>query len=179
MKQRAFFLDRDGVLNISNGHPPNNADELVMIPKVGQAVRKLNELGYRVFVITNQGGVGLGYFTLASLQEIHRKLLQEVGKDGAYIDQIMACIHKPHSGCSCRKPKPGMIIALADQYQIDLSNSYTVGDRDVDIIAGQAAGTKTIYIGSKNQAPEGVDLVSPNLLAAVNTLLAEKLIDRI
>ncbi|NMB38240.1 MAG: HAD family hydrolase [Firmicutes bacterium] len=176
MKQRAFFLDRDGVLNRSYKHPPNNADELVMIPGVGQAVRKLNELGYRVFVVTNQGGVGLGYFSREALQEIHCKLLQEMEKDGAHIDQIAVCIHKPQSDCSCRKPKPGMITALADQYHIDLSNSYTVGDRDVDIIAGQAAGTKTIYIGSRNHAPEGVDLVSPNLLAAVNTLLAEKLI---
>ncbi len=172
MKQRAFFLDRDGVLNFAAKGPPNSPQELVMIPGVGEAIKILNNLGYRIFVVTNQGGVGLGYFTQRDLDSIHRRLEEEIATKGGQIDEIIACTHKPFFGCSCRKPKPGMLTTLAKKYGIDLTNSYMVGDRDIDIQAGQAAGTKTIFIGQANQAPVGVHIISPSLLSAVTKLFA-------
>ncbi|HPQ11627.1 MAG TPA: HAD-IIIA family hydrolase, partial [Bacillota bacterium] len=92
MQKRAVFLDRDGVINRSNGKPPNTPEELVLLPKVSEAISRLNAAGFLVFVVTNQGGVGLGYMTKKSLDRIHEKLLQEVKEGGGRIDEIKACI---------------------------------------------------------------------------------------
>lgn len=175
MKKRAFFLDRDGVLNHSISHrgkerPPNNPEELRMIDGAGQAVRRLNQLGYYVFVVTNQGGVGLGFMSQADLDRIHAKLIDQVRSCGGVIDQIKVCTHKPKAGCTCRKPKPGMLLELAEEYSLDLSESYMVGDRSIDIEAGKQAGTKTVFIGSASDAPPDVDLVSSSLAEAVEQL---------
>jgi len=170
----AFFLDRDGVLNYSGKRPPNCPDELRLIAGVGWAIKRLNELGFYVFVVTNQGGVGLGYMSAADLEAIHSKLKAEIAQAGGYIDDIMACTHAPHSGCKCRKPQPGMILALAKKHGIDLNGSYTVGDRWMDIAAGKNAGTKTIFIGEPSQVPDKVDLVSSSLAAAVATLFGSQ-----
>lgn len=170
LKKVAFFLDRDGVLNFADKRPPNTPQELQLLPQVASAIKKIREMGYLVFVVTNQGGVGLGYMTEQQLTDIHVKLLKEIEKDGGKIDEIKVCIHKPHTGCACRKPKPGMLLELADKYDIDLTHSYMVGDRDVDILAGQAAGTKTVFIGPKSAVPENVDLVAPSLIEAVERL---------
>lgn len=170
MKNRAFFLDRDGVLNKAYKRPPNKLEELEVISGVGAAVKRLNQLGYRVFVVTNQGGVGLGYMSHADLDAIHAKLAAHIAAAGGHIDQFKACTHKPRSGCSCRKPKPGMLLELAEQYNVDLGESFMVGDREMDIEAGKRAGTKTIFIGSADSAPPDADLVSPSLLQAVTDL---------
>ncbi|HHX02436.1 MAG TPA: HAD family hydrolase [Firmicutes bacterium] len=175
LKKRAFFLDRDGVLNHSIAHrgrqrPPNKPDELRFIDGVGPAIRRLNRLGFYVFVVTNQGGVGLGYMSLSDLDQIHAKLVDHVQRSGGVIHQIKVCTHKPKADCECRKPKPGMLLELAAEYDLDLSESYMVGDRSIDIEAGKRAGTKTIFIGSEVEAPPDVDLVSPSLAQAVEVL---------
>lgn len=172
MKKTAFFLDRDGVLNESEKHPPNTPEELKLIPGVAESVCKLNNRGYLVFVVTNQGGVGLGYMTVDQLNLIHKKLVAIVQAAGGYFDEIVACTHKPNANCRCRKPKPGMIIDLAQRHNIDLATSYLVGDRDVDMLAGKAAGTKTVFIGEKVDAPDSADLVYVSLAQAVSEILA-------
>ena len=164
---KAVFLDRDGVLNKAYGfRPPNNADELILFPGVPEAIRGLNEAGYLVFVVTNQGGVGLGYMTEVELDAIHARLEELVGQAGGKFTEIAACIHKPKEGCACRKPKPGLILDLAERYNVDLEASFMVGDRDMDIQAGKAAGTRTILIKSKEKTTEEADYTCPNLLAA-------------
>ncbi|NMB02007.1 MAG: HAD family hydrolase [Firmicutes bacterium] len=166
-KKRAVFLDRDGVINKSYGfRPPNNASELVLFPGVPEAIRRFNEAGFLVFVVTNQGGVGLGYMTPAELEKIHARLEEEVAKAGGSFTEIMACIHKPKAGCSCRKPKPGMLLDLAKRHNVELSTSFMVGDRDMDIQAGKAAGTTTILIESDEKTEEQADYTAPSLLAA-------------
>lgn len=166
-KKRAVFLDRDGVINKAYGfRPPNNPDELVVFKGVPEAIRNFNEAGLLVFVVTNQGGVGLGYMTPAELDEIHDRLREKVAEGGGEFTEIRACIHKPKEGCSCRKPKPGMLLDLAEKYNVDLSQSFMVGDRDMDIQAGKAAGTTTILIKSKEKTKEQADYTCPNLLAA-------------
>lgn len=170
-KKKAVFLDRDGVLNQSIGsRPPNNATELKLFPGVPQAVALLNEAGFLVFVVTNQGGVGLGYMTPQELDAIHRKLADEVAQAGGHFTEIMTCIHKPRAGCACRKPKPGMLLTLAEKYNVDLAQSFMVGDRDMDIEAGKAAGTTTILIESKEKTKQVADYTCPDLLAASRLL---------
>lgn len=171
-QHRGVFLDRDGVLNQSYGsRPPNNVREFALLPGVPEAIRQLNEAGFLVFVVTNQGGVGLGYMTKAELEEIHGKLRDEVGSSGGYFTEIMSCTHKPRAGCSCRKPLPGMLTTLAAKYGVDLEASYMIGDRDVDIEAGQAAGTTTILIASDEKTNVEADYVCSSLLEASNLIL--------
>lgn len=171
-KRRAVFLDRDGVLNQSIGsRPPNNKEELTLIPGVPKAIAMLNEAGFLVFVVTNQGGVGLGYMTPHDLEGIHKKLAEEVGKQGGSFTEIMACTHRPRAGCSCRKPKPGMLLTLANKYHVDLKRSFMVGDRDMDIEAGKAANTTTILIESNEKTKQVADYTCPNLLATSDLIL--------
>lgn len=178
LKKRAFFLDRDGVVNHSISHrgrqrPPNRPEELRLIDGVGDAIKRLNQLGYYVFVVTNQGGVGLGFMSESDLDQIHEELVGQVRCQGGVIDQIKACTHRPKAGCDCRKPKPGMLLELAAEYDLDLSESYMVGDRSMDIEAGKRAGTKTIFIGPPAEAPPDVDLASLSLVQAVEILFAK------
>ncbi|WP_018131661.1 D-glycero-alpha-D-manno-heptose-1,7-bisphosphate 7-phosphatase [Effusibacillus pohliae] len=167
MGDKAVFLDRDGVIN-DNARPVNGPQDLILFPGVEQAIKRLKAAGYRVFVVTNQGGVGLGYMTEADLQQIHDKLLSELGKSGAVIDEIRYCAHKPRQGCACRKPEPGMILELADKYRIDLDKSFMVGDRDCDIEAGRRAGTRTIFVGKGHPA---ADAAAADLQEAVEIIL--------
>lgn len=166
-KKKAVFFDRDGVINKAYGfRPPNDASELVLYSGVPAAIRKLNEAGFLVFVVTNQGGVGLGYMTPAELDAIHQKLEAEVAQEGGSFTEIMACIHKPKAGCPCRKPKPGMLLDLGKRHNVDFSLSFMVGDRDMDIQAGKAAGTTTILIESAEKTKEQADYTCPDLLSA-------------
>ncbi|NLL43161.1 MAG: HAD family hydrolase [Firmicutes bacterium] len=172
-KKRAVFLDRDGVLNKSYGHrPPNNAEELILFPGVPEAVARLNGAGLLTFVVTNQGGVGLGYMTPDDLDAIHGKLTEKVAQQGGSFTEIMACTHKPKAGCACRKPKPGMLLALAEKYNVDLSQSFMVGDRDMDIEAGKAAGTTTILIESEEKIRQVPDYTCPDLSSASELILS-------
>jgi D-glycero-D-manno-heptose 1,7-bisphosphate phosphatase len=173
---KAFFLDRDGVIN--KGHSLNKPSDLKIIDGVPEAIGLLTERGYEVFVVTNQGGVGLGYMTAEALQAIHDKMLEVIQSKGGIIRDIRACIHKPSEGCVCRKPKPGMIAELATLYDVDLENSYMVGDRDVDIQAGNQAGVHTIFIGDESKvvfAPKP-DYVYPSLISAVEELIGNRII---
>ncbi len=173
MQSKAVFLDRDGVINPSYGtRPPNHPQEFTLFPGVGEAIHKLNMANYKVFVVTNQGGVGLGYMSKEQLDKIHQDMINQIQALDGKIDQVMACIHKPWVGCACRKPKPGMITSLAKQYTINLADSYIVGDRDVDIQAGQAGGTKTILICDSNQGNIEADYVVGDLTQAVEIILA-------
>ncbi|MFC4765833.1 D-glycero-alpha-D-manno-heptose-1,7-bisphosphate 7-phosphatase [Effusibacillus consociatus] len=169
MGGKAVFLDRDGVIN-DHVRPVNGPDDLILFPGVGQSIKRLQDAGYKVFVVTNQGGVGLGYMTEEDLQQVHNKMLHEISRDGAEIDDIRYCAHKPRAGCACRKPEPGMIHDLAEKYNIDLKQSFMVGDRDFDIQAGRRAGTRTIFIG-KGHAD--ADAIAANLPQAVDLILKE------
>ncbi|TLS37536.1 D-glycero-alpha-D-manno-heptose-1,7-bisphosphate 7-phosphatase [Pseudalkalibacillus caeni] len=144
--EKAVFLDRDGVIN-DHVRYVNTPEDLILFEEAGDAIKRLNDHGFKVFVVTNQGGVGLGFMKEEMLQNIHDKMITELKKDGAVIDDIAYCPHKPKAGCACRKPEGKMITDLAGKYKINLSESYMVGDRDTDILAGKKAGTKTVFIG--------------------------------
>lgn len=170
MAAQAVFLDRDGVIN-DHVRFVNTPEDLILFPDAGQAIKRLNDAGYKVFVVTNQGGIGLGHMKEESLHAIHEKMERELKQDGAILDDIAYCAHKPHARCACRKPEPKMILDLAQKYDIDLAHSYMVGDRDTDVTAGQKAGVKTIYIGDAH-AP--ADFSAPSLAKAADWILSQQ-----
>src|SRR5690554_3014718 len=138
---RAVFLDRDGVIN-DNKKPVNKPKDLLIFPWVASAIKSLNNAGFKVFVVTNQGGIELGYFKKEDLESIHRVMIDKLSTEGAVIDDIIFCPHFK-TKCECRKPASGMLLELAEKYNINLSKSYMIGDRDVDIISGKKAGCIT------------------------------------
>lgn len=149
---KAVFLDRDGVINevlSKRVKFVNKPEQLFLLEGVGEGIKLLKESGYLVFVVTNQGGIGLGYMKEKMLLRVHEKMVEEIEKQGGGIDDVAYCPHKPNEGCACRKPEPEMIESLINKHQIDIDQSYMVGDRDVDIYAGKAAGLKTIIVNNK------------------------------
>lgn len=157
-KQKAIFLDRDGTINKYVGFL-RNIDEFELIDGVADAIKKINESGYLAIVVTNQPVIARGEVSFEELQKIHYKMETLLGKEGAYLDAIYYCPHHPHKGfkgerpelkidCECRKPKPGMLLKAAQDFNIDLSRSWMVGDGENDIRAGQNAGCKTAFIGN-------------------------------
>lgn len=159
-KQRAIFLDRDGTINRYVGFL-RNIDDFELLPGVAEAIKRINASGYLAIVVTNQPVIARGEVTVPQLQEIHNKMETLLGAEGAYLDAIYYCPHHPHKGyegeipelkidCDCRKPNPGMLLKAAEAFNIDLSNSWMVGDGENDIKAGKAANCKTALIGSED-----------------------------
>ncbi|MCG8540629.1 MAG: HAD family hydrolase [Clostridia bacterium] len=165
--KKAVFLDRDGVIN-DNRKPVNSPEDLKLYPWSAESILQLNNAGYYVFVVTNQGGIEMGYFKEKDLKEIHMKLINEIKKSGANIDGIEYCPHFK-TKCNCRKPLPGMLKRLAKKYDVDLKNSFMIGDRNVDIEAGNKSHCKTIKIGKPYSK---ADYNVKNLLEAVKIILS-------
>ncbi|MDQ5984381.1 MAG: Histidine biosynthesis bifunctional protein HisB [Syntrophus sp. SKADARSKE-3] len=152
IKQRAVFLDRDGTINEEVGYL-SNLDQLSIIPEAFEAVRLMNRRGFQVIVITNQSGIGRGYFDEAVVEGIHNHMRAVFLAEGAVIDYFYYCPHHPTKGrgvyllaCSCRKPEPGMLIRAAAERNIDLPSSYMIGDTLKDVLAGKRAGCKGILV---------------------------------
>jgi D-glycero-D-manno-heptose 1,7-bisphosphate phosphatase len=146
VKRKAVFLDRDGVLNqavVRNGtpYPPANATELVLAPDAKAALRELKAHGFLLLVVTNQPDVAKGITTRSAVEQINRKLASELP-----VDDVFVCFHQDLDHCDCRKPKPGMILEGARKHNVDLTESFMVGDRWRDVEAGQNAGCRTIFI---------------------------------
>ena len=145
---KTIFLDRDGVIN---RNPPNmgyvrNWAEFSFIPNARRAIQKLTQSGYRIFVITNQSGVGRGLYSEEDVRDIHSRMTTQVAEAGGRIDAVYFCPHHPDAGCQCRKPKPGMLKRAAQEHNIDLSSAYFIGDVATDIQAGKRAGTTTFLV---------------------------------
>ena len=172
--KRAVFIDRDGVINravVRDGkpYPPQDLSDFELLPGVPEAVRSLHEAGFRLIVATNQPDVGAGRQTRDNVEAIHAHLRATLP-----IDDIKVCYHTDADLCACRKPKPGMLLDAAQQWQIDLSSSVMVGDRWRDVDAGKAAGCRTILIesGYDERQAEGFDAAVPSLLEASRLILA-------
>lgn len=155
-KQKAVFLDRDGTINKYVGFL-RNIDEFELIDGVADAIKKINVFGYLAIVITNQPVIARGEVSFEELEVVHNKMETLLGKEGAYLDAIYYCPHHPHKGyegerpelkfdCDCRKPKPGMLLKAANDFNIDLSRSWMIGDGEIDIKAGINAGCQTALI---------------------------------
>ncbi len=158
--QKAIFLDRDGTINKYVGFL-RKEEEFELLPGVTEALSKVNTSGFLAVVVTNQPVIARGEITVPELQNIHNKMETLLGLDGVFVDAIYYCPHHPHKGyegevpelkidCNCRKPKPGLLIQAAQDLNIDLSQSWMVGDSENDILAGITAGCKTALIGQGN-----------------------------
>ena len=152
----AVFLDRDGVINrseVRDGKPyaPRRMQDFRLLPGVVRAIHDLKKAGLLVIVVTNQPDIGNGIVEAALVDAMHDKLRQV-----SLIDDIMVCPHRQNAGCQCRKPSPGMLIEAAKKWKIDLKNSFMVGDRWGDIVAGERAGCYNILINRhyKEEKPQ-------------------------
>lgn len=170
-KQKAIFIDRDGTINKYVGFL-RDIDEFELLPGVAEAISLINKSGYLAIVVTNQPVIARGEVTVEQLEMIHNKMETLLGREGAYIDGLYYCPHHPHKGfegevvelkidCDCRKPKPGMLLKAAEDFNIDLTQSWMIGDGENDIKAGKAAGCKTEIVDD-NQ----------NLLMLINKILS-------
>lgn len=177
-KQKAIFLDRDGTINRYVGFL-RDINEFSLIDGVPEAIKKINASGYLAIVVTNQPVIARGEVSFGELKEIHNKMETLLGKEGAYLDAIYYCPHHPHKGyegerpelkidCECRKPKPGMLLKAAKGFNINLSQSWMIGDGENDIKAGQNAGCKTALIGEEEY---GQTVTVPSLEAFVEQYL--------
>lgn len=177
-KQKAIFLDRDGTINKYVGYL-RTPEQFELLDGVGEAIRKINLSGYLAIVVTNQPVIARGEVTADGLQQIHNKMETMLGKEGAYLDGVYYCPHHPDKGfageveelkivCECRKPKAGLLLQSAKDFNIDLSQSWMIGDSENDVLAGRNAGCKTALIGETDY---GQNLQVTSLLDFVKEIL--------
>ena len=152
MTNRAIFLDRDGTLNEEDGFIAS-PERFRLYGFAAEAVRLINQSGWKAIVLTNQSGVARGYLTESKLIEIHERMEESLRLQGAWIDAIYYCPHHPdygsppyHLDCDCRKPKPGLVVRAARDFNLDLNRCYAVGDRYRDIEAGHTAGARGVLV---------------------------------
>ena len=188
-KQPAVFLDRDGTINEQMGYI-NHISRFVLLSGVARAIRKLNEHTIPVVVVSNQSGLARGYFPASLLDEVHKKMDQQLAAEGAHIDGLYICPHHPEAkekkyrkACNCRKPKTGLLKQAAADLNLDLTRSFMVGDRWSDLKCGAAAGATSIlvltgygrgdqqYIGPQQKIQPA--MVAENLNAAVDWILGQ------
>ncbi len=145
MKVPVVFLDRDGTINEEVGYLSNPSD-LRLIPGAASGIQALNQAGFKIIIVTNQSGLARGYFSLSTLEEIHRRLLDELALRGAYIDGIYFCPHHPEEGCNCRKPRTGLVERAIRELGLDISRAYVVGDKKIDLLLAKNIGAKAVLV---------------------------------
>jgi len=193
-KRPAVFIDRDGTLNevVFNSEgmedSPFCTEDLKLLPGAGEFTRRLREAGYLAVLATNQPGVAKGSVTIEGLEKIHRRLLELLAVDGGGLDRLCYCPHHPvgKAGfaspfiqpCDCRKPGAGMLLTSAKEMDIDLSRSWMVGDKWLDVKAGQGAGCRTVLLArptpelGRPDPPPQPDYSAANLLDALDYILS-------
>jgi D-glycero-D-manno-heptose 1,7-bisphosphate phosphatase len=173
------FVDRDGTINVdaTEGGYIESWDELSFLPRAKEAIRLLNDLGLRVFVVTNQRGVALGRMSAETVEEIHRLMALELAGIGATVDGFYYCPHD-YGECDCRKPDIGLFRkAQADFPDVDFSRSVMIGNTGIDMEAGRRAGSHRIFVGDETSDAGEVDLAVPSLWDAA-CALAERISPR-
>ena len=142
---RAVFLDRDGTIMESTCYV-GEVEHVALVPQAAQALKRLQDAGYKLFIVTNQSGVGRGYFTRDAVESIHADLNEQLGRAGVRFDRYYVCPHHPEDNCDCRKPRPKFLLDAAREYGLDLARCFMVGDRASDIQVGDNAGVRTILV---------------------------------
>lgn len=193
---RAVFLDRDGVINELIYYPehgvvdsPFTVEQFRLIPGVCEAINRFHELGFKVIIVSNQPGMAKGYLSQETFDKIRKKTSDDLAKEGASFDGEYYCFHHPEAkvgslkaNCGCRKPKPGLLLQAAKDLDVDLSQSWMIGDGLSDVKAGKSAGCKTILLGKMkcelchlmDEQDAHSDFIAPNLLEAANLVKSRK-----
>ena len=184
MANKAVFLDRDGTINVDVGYA-HKLEELKIISGVIEGLKELQELDYKLIIVTNQAGIGRGYYTKEDYHDFQLKLRQELNKQGIFITEEYFCPHHPEKGigeykknCNCRKPKTGMLEQASNDFNIDLTQSWLIGDKPGDIQAGNSAGCKTILVKTGKAGEDRHFSIAPtftayNLLEAADYIIKE------
>ena len=146
---KAVFLDRDGTINVDYGYICKRED-LALLDGVVEAMLMFQERGYMLIVVTNQSGVGRGYFSIEEVNEFDAALGEELAKYGVHIDEFCVCPHSPDDHCICRKPSPYLIKEAIGKYNINPDDSYMFGDRKTDVECGENAGIKSFLITTEH-----------------------------
>jgi D-glycero-D-manno-heptose 1,7-bisphosphate phosphatase len=146
VQQRAIFVDRDGVINENRADHVKTWSEFVFEWGALDGLVKLAGLNLPIIVITNQGAIGRGMTSCDAVEEIHRRMTIAVQQAGGRIDGVLYCPHHPNDNCSCRKPRPGMLVQAASRWNIDLKRSFLIGDAATDLEAGKAAGCQVALV---------------------------------
>lgn len=170
----AVFLDRDGTL-MEEVDYCREPDKVRLLPGVLEGLAKLKAAGFRCVIITNQSGIGRGWIQMAEYEAVHARLMELLG--AGLIDATYFCPDAPGTPCNCRKPAPGMILAAADDLNLDLSRSWMIGDKASDVGCGQNAGTRTILVQTgygKNEGNTGADFVARDFATAVEVILGAR-----
>jgi D-glycero-D-manno-heptose 1,7-bisphosphate phosphatase len=178
--RRAVFLDRDGTLCEEVGYL-NHISRLHIYPFVAGAIRRLNDAGFPVIVVTNQSGAGRGYFPESLIDEVHDRIRHDLAVSGARIDAFYTCPHRTEDGCACRKPRIGMLERAAREQELLLPSSWVVGDRQADVDLAHNAGARSIFVLTgygrgehqwhSRDWPHPPQFIAENLAAAVDTIL--------
>ncbi len=143
---RAIFLDRDGVICENRADHVKSWQEFKFLPGVKESLAALSHLGLPIVIVTNQAALGRGLLTSKTLEDIHQRMIAEITAYGGRVDHIFYCPHRPEDKCDCRKPKPGLLIQAAEALDLDLKNSYLIGDAVTDIQAGLEVGCHNILV---------------------------------
>lgn len=159
MVSKAVFVDRDDTLAKDVPYC-DDPDKFNVYPDVPAAIARLNAAGFLVIVITNQSGIGRGYFDVETLGRVHDKMLSQISAGGGHIDDIFFCPHTPDDHCGCRKPEIGMGLQAVEKYDIDVSQSYMIGDADKDIEFGEKLGCRrSIKVGKDLSFSDAVEMI--------------------
>ncbi len=178
--QPAIFLDRDGTINVEKNYL-YRFEDWEWISGAQAAIAKLNEAGFLVVVVSNQAGVARGLYTEQDVIRLHEQVVVDLNSSGGNIDAFYYCPHHPEHGdnrdCDCRKPRPGMLLEAAKVHNINLSKSWIIGDRGIDIKAGQLAGVSTILVRTgygedESGRASGAIFVADSLCDAIERVIA-------
>ena len=185
---KAVFLDRDGTICEEVGYM-DSLEKMRLIPRAGEAVRRINARGFKTIVVTNQSGVARGYFTEERLQTLHEELIRQLKEEGAHLDGIYYCPHHPEGEaspyrtvCDCRKPATGLLLKAAEELGVDLQASYMIGDHYSDVECAHRAGAKGILLltghgqaawSQRDQWRVAPDWIAEDLFSAVQWVLEQ------
>lgn len=181
MGERAVFVDRDGTINEDVGHL-GDEKMLRLLPGAARALRRLSEADFRLFIVTNQSGVGRGFLDREALERVNRALEETLAGKGVGLDGIYVCPHCADEDCDCRKPRTGMIKRAAGKFGVDLGGSYMVGDKLRDVETGLRAGCRSVLVTTGNDPEEyrqlqgqavTADFVAASLGEAVDWILED------
>jgi len=184
MSRPAVFLDRDGVINCNRRDHVKSWAEFAFLPGAMDALQKLARLGWPVVVVSNQAIINRGLVSRQTVDEINARMVAAVQDAGGRIDSVLYCPHRPDENCNCRKPRPGLLLQAAEQWALDLSHSYLVGDAENDVLAALSAGCRPILVQTGRGVEQlallrqrGVDSfhVADNLADAVDWIMVSEL----
>jgi len=173
MKNRAVFLDRDGTIN-RDMHYSADVSRLRVFKNAAPAIKKLNNADYKVIVISNQSGIARQYFEKKDAKKINKIIIDRLGKRKAKIDAVYFCPHHPDENCSCRKPKPGMILKAKKDFILDIKNSYIIGDMQSDIDLAKNVGAKSVFVlTGAGIDVKGADYTAKDILDAAEWIIKQ------